>query len=117
MFIEKYLACPCSFNWKDHLFSYLHIVPPMSPFKCNCFTIFDNITGLLRHLKPSQIIRDNLSNMNGFHKVLHCWLMFYRYSRDKSHELHIKQIINPYTTLLLSSSSIKNIRLLILICS
>lgn len=43
--------------------------------------------------------------------------MFYRYSRDKNHELHIKQIINPYTTLLLSSSSIKNIRLLILICS
>ena len=76
MFIEKYLVCPCSFKFKDHFFHLLGIVPPISPFKCNCDTVFNNKNDLLRHLKPSQLIRESLSNMNSFYKVFIVGLCF-----------------------------------------
>jgi len=102
MFIEKYLVCPCSLKFKDHFFHLLEIVPPISPFKCNCDAVFDNIDDLLRHLKPSELVPDSLTNMDCFQKAFYCWLMFYN-------ELPTKQIVNPYATPLLSSSSIKKI--------
>ena len=108
MFIEKYLVCPSSFKFKDHFFRLLGIVPPISHFKCKCETVFDNIDDLLRHLKPSQLVPESLTNMNCFHKFFYCWLKFYN-------GFPTKKIVNPYATPLLSSSSIKqNVHLLIL---
>ena len=76
MLIEKYLVCPCSFKFKELFFHLLGIVPPISPFKRNCDTVFDNIDDLLRYFKPSQVVPESLSNINYFHKVFCYWLMF-----------------------------------------